>query len=132
MDPRRHLGRRLALVAAAAAASIGAAFPVAASAQQQPVGLRVSADVSGCHGSPAAGTVVCDVYVSFSSISGARSYTAEVSRPGGGVQTFGVSGGSASLPVGYTGNGHYVVTIKAWGDPAGAEKNGVVAKAQSN
>jgi hypothetical protein len=25
-----------------------------------------------------------------------------------------------------------VVTIKAWGDPAGAEKNGVVAKAQSN
>jgi hypothetical protein len=132
MDPRRHLGRRLALVAAAAAASIGAAFPAAASAQQQPVALRVSADVTGCHGSPAAGTAVCDIYVSFSSISAARSYTAEVSRPGGSVQSFDVSGGSATLPVGYTGNGQYVVTIKAWGDPAGAKDNGVVAKAQSN
>jgi hypothetical protein len=132
MDPRRHLGRRVALGAASAAASLGVLLPGVASAQTEPASLSVSADVSGCHGSPAAGTVVCDIYVSFSSISGARSYTAEVSRPGGGVQTFGVSGGSASLPVGYTGNGHYVVTIKAWGDPAGAEKNGVVAKAQSN
>jgi hypothetical protein len=129
MDPRPHFRRRLARVALATAASLAALAPATAAAQQDPAGLNVSADVAGCHGSPAAGTVVCDVYVSFSSISGARYYTAEVSRPGGGVQTFDVAGGSATLPVGYTGNGTYVVTIKAYGDPAGADKNGVVAKA---
>jgi hypothetical protein len=132
MDPRPHPARRLVLSALAATASLAALIPAAASAQPQPAGLSVSADVSGCHGSPAAGTVVCDIYVSFSSISGARSYTAEVTRPGGGVQTFGVSGGSATLPVGYTGNGTYVVTIKAYGDPAGADKNGVIAKSSAN
>ena len=130
MDPRRHLGRRAALGAASVAASLGVLLPGVASGQTQPAGLSVSADVTGCHGSPAAGTVACDIYVSFSSISGARSYTAEVSRPGGGVQTFNVGGGSATLPVGYTGNGTYVVTIKAYGDPAGADKRGVIAKAR--
>jgi hypothetical protein len=108
-----------------------ALLPAAASAQTEPAGLSVSADVVGCHGSPAAGTVVCDIYVSYSSISGARSYSAEVTRPGGGVQTFGVGGGSATLPVGYAGNGTYVVTIKAYGDPAGADKNGVIAKSSA-
>jgi hypothetical protein len=130
MDPRPHSTRRLVLIALAATASLAALIPAAASAQPQPVGLSVSADVTGCRGSPAAGSVVCDIYVSFSSISGARSYTAEVTRPGGGVQTFSVGGGSASLPVGYTGNGTYVVTIKAYGDPVGAQKNGVIAKAK--
>jgi hypothetical protein len=130
MDPRLHPTRRLVLIALAATASLAALIPAAASAQPQPVGLSVSADVTGCRGSPAAGSVVCDIYVSFSSISGARSYTAEVTRPGGGVQTFSVGGGSASLPVGYTGNGTYVVTIKAYGDPVGAQKNGVIAKAK--
>jgi hypothetical protein len=131
MDPRLHLGRRVALAAAAVAAAFGTLFPAGASAQQTPVGLSVSADVTGCHGSPAAGTVVCNLYVSFSSVSGATSYTAEVARPGGGAQTFNVGGGSATLPVGYTGNGEYVVTIKAYGDPAGADKNGVIAKDRS-
>jgi hypothetical protein len=130
MDPRLHPTRRLVLIALAATASLAALIPAAASAQPQPVGLSVSADVTGCRGSPAAGSVVCDIYVSFSSISGARSYTAEVTRPGGGVQTFSVGGGSASLPVAYTGNGTYVVTIKAYGDPVGAQKNGVIAKAK--
>jgi hypothetical protein len=129
MDPRPHPARRFSLAALAAVASLAAIAPAAA-AQQDTVGLSVSADVTGCHGSPAAGTVVCEIYVSFSSVSGARSYTAEVSGPGGGVQTFDVGSGSATLPVGYTGNGTYVVTIKAYGDPAGADKNGVVAKAK--
>jgi hypothetical protein len=129
MDPRPHPKRRLVLIGLAATASLAALIPAAASAQPQPVGLSVSADVGGCRGSPAAGTVVCDIYVSFSSISGAQSYTAEVSGPGGGVQTFGVGGGSATLPVGYTGNGTYVVTVKAYGDPAGPDRHGVIAKA---
>ena len=116
------------MAAATAAATFGALFPAGASAQQTPVGLSVSADVTGCHGSPAAGTVVCNLYVSFSSVSGATSYTAEVTRPGGGVQTFDVGRGSATLPVTYTGNGEYVVTIKAYGDPAGADDKGVIAK----
>jgi hypothetical protein len=131
MDPRPHPARRLTLAALAAAGSIMALLPSVASAQTEPAGLSVSADVSGCHGSPAAGTVVCDIYVSFSSISGARSYTAEVTGPGGGVQTFGVGGGAASLPVRYAGNGTYTVTIKAYGDPAGADKSGVIAKSKS-
>jgi hypothetical protein len=130
MDPRRHPTRRLVTTALAATASLAALIPAVASAQQSPAGLSVSASVTGCHGSPAAGTVVCDIYVSFSSISGATSYTAEVSRPGGGVQTFDVGGGSAMLPVGYNGNGTYTVTIKAYGDPAGAAKQGVIAKAE--
>ena len=114
----------------AATASLAALIPAVASARQQPAALQVTADVVGCHGSPAAGSVVCDLSVSFSSINGARSYTAEVSRPGGGVQSFEVSGGAATLPVGYTGNGTYTVTIKAYGDPAGEAKNGVIAKAK--
>ena len=130
MDPRGHPKRRLFGTALAATASLAALIPAAASARQQPVPLSVSASVSGCSGSPAAGTVVCSIDVSFSSINGARSYTAEVTRPGGGLQTFDVSGGAASLPVGYTGNGTYTVTIKAYGDPAGAAKNGVIAKAK--
>jgi hypothetical protein len=132
MDPRRHPARRFTLAALAAAGSAVALLPSAASAQTEPAGLSVSADVVGCHGSPAARSVVCNIYVSFSSISGARSYTAEVTGPGGGVQTFGVGAGSATLPVGYTGNGTYTVTIKAYGDPAGADKNGVIAKSKSN
>ena len=130
MDPRPHPKRRLVLTALAATASLAALVPAAASAKQQPAGLSVTADVSGCHGSPAAGSVVCDISVSFSSISGARSYVAEVSRPGGSVQSFPVRGGYATLPVGYTGNGTYVVTVKAFGDPVGAAKNGVIAKAK--
>jgi hypothetical protein len=128
MEPRQHLGRRVALVAAAAAASFAALFPAGARAQQTPVGLSVSADVTGCRGGAAVGGITCDIYVSFSSVSGATSYTAEVARPGAGVQTFNVGGGSATLPVGYTGNGEYVVTIKAYGDPAGPQKKGVIAK----
>jgi hypothetical protein len=131
MDPRPNFARRITIAALAAAGSAMALFPAAASAQTEPAGLSVSADVVGCHGSPAAGTVVCDIYVSYSSISGARSYSAEVTRPGGGVQTFDVAGGSATLPVGYAGNGTYVVTIKAYGDPAGADKNGVIAKSRA-
>jgi hypothetical protein len=131
MDPQRNLGRRVAIAAVAAVAALAAALPGAASAQQEPVALSVSADVVGCHGSPRAGTVVCDFYVSFSSVSGATSYTAEVTQPGSGVQTFDVGAGSATLPVGYTGNGEYVVTIKAYGNPAGPDKQGVVAKSKS-
>jgi hypothetical protein len=131
MEPRQHLGRRVALVAAAAAASFAALFPAGAWAQHTPVGLSVSADVTGCRGGAAVGGITCDIYVSFSSVSGATSYTAEVTRPGGGVQTFNVGGGSATLPVGYTGNGEYVVTIKAYGDPAGADEKGVIAKDRS-
>jgi hypothetical protein len=130
MDPRPHFAGRLARTALGAAASLAVLLPATAAAQQDPAGLRVSADVTGCHGSPAAGTVVCNIYVSFSSISGASSYTAEVARPGGGVQTFEVGRGSATLPVGYTGNGTYTVTIKAYGNPAGPDNKGVVAKAK--
>jgi hypothetical protein len=111
--------------------SVVALLPSVASAQTAPAGLSVTADVTGCHGSPAAGSVVCDLYVSFSSISGARSYTAEVTPPGGGVQTFDVAGGSATLPVAYTGNGTYAVTVKAWGDPVGPSEHGVVGKDKS-
>ena len=131
MDPQQNLGRRVAIAAVAVVGALAAALPAAASAQQEPAALSVSADVVGCHGSPRAGTVVCDVYVSFSSVSGATSYTADVARPGGGVQSFDVGAGSATLPVGYTGNGDYVVTIKAWGNPAGPDKKGVVAKSKS-
>jgi hypothetical protein len=116
------------MAAVAAAATFGALFPSGASAQQTPVGLSVSADVTGCRGGAAVGGITCDLYVSFSSVSGATSYTAEVARPGGGVQTFDVGRGSATLPVGYAGNGTYTVTIKAYGDPVGADDKGVIAK----
>jgi hypothetical protein len=131
MDPRPHLGRRVAIGAAAALASLVALFPAGGSAQTAPAGMSVSASVTGCRGGASAGGITCDIYVSFSSVSGATSYTAEVAGPGGGPQSFSVGSGSATLPVGYTGNGQYVVTIKAWGDPVGAADKGVIAKDRS-
>jgi hypothetical protein len=131
MDPRQQLGRRVAIGAATLLASLAALFPVGASAQTSPVGMSVSASVTGCRGGAAAGGITCEIYVSFSSVAGATSYTAEVISPGGGAQQFSVGSGSATLPVAYSGNGEYVVTVKAWGDPVGSAKKGVVAKDSS-
>jgi hypothetical protein len=113
MDPRRHLRRWLAVAGVSAVAGVAAG---GASGQSVHT-LSVSASVSGCEGS--GGAITCEVDASFGSISGAEYYTAKVTAPGGGAQSFGrVGPGSASLPVSWTGNGEYVVTISAWGsDP---------------
>jgi hypothetical protein len=129
MDPRQHLARRAAIVTVAAVGALGAfgATPAAAAS-----GLSVSASVTGCSGSPRAGTITCNVDVAFGSVPGAVSYTAEVIRPDGSTQSFGQVGpAAASLPVSYVGNGEYVVTISAWGDPEGQADKRVIDKDRS-
>ena len=128
MASRLHAGRRVAI---AAVVALTLSAPAGASALAEPVALTVSADVTGCQGSYSSG-ITCNFAVSFGSVSGAQYYTAEVARPDGSTQSLGKVGpGAASLPATYTGNGEYVVTIKAWGDPVGPAKEGVVAKDSS-
>jgi hypothetical protein len=85
-----------------------------------PGSIAVSASLASCDRS--GGGTTCQIAVSFSSLPGAAHYTATVTRPDGTTQGFGSVGpGSATLPVGYTGNGHYVVTVSAW---SGAKRLG--------
>lgn len=85
-----------------------------------PGSISVSTSLAGCDRSGEG--ITCGIAVSFSSLPGADHYTATVTRPDGSTQEFGrVGQGSATLPVTYTGNGQYVVTISAWG---GAERLG--------
>jgi hypothetical protein len=79
--------------------------------------LGVSVSNGGC--GIARGTqIVCQLQVSFNPIDGATRYTATVTAPNGGVTDVGAIGaGGASIPVAYTGDGSYSVTVSAWGEP---------------
>jgi hypothetical protein len=110
-SPRRRL-RWLAgsVVALLAAAAVAAPSVLGGG----PGSISVSASLAGCERS--AGSINCQIAVSFSSLRGASHYTATVTRPDGSVQELGQVGpGAATLPVTYTHNGEYVVTISAWG-----------------
>lgn len=110
----RWIGGSIAVLLAAAAV----AAPTVSGGG--PGSISVAASLAGCDRS--GGGITCQIGVSFSSLPGADHYTATVTRPDGSTQAFGhVGSGSATLPVTYTGNGHYVVTISAWG---GAERLG--------
>lgn len=103
----RWLGAALATVLVAAAIAAPTSSGGGAGS------IAVSASLAGCGGS--GGAVTCNIAVSFSSLPKADHYTATVTGPDGRIQGFGrVGPGSATLPVAYSGNGHYVVTISAW------------------
>jgi hypothetical protein len=109
--PRRRLRRSVATVAAAAAAGVSPfGFPAAGEGQ---LGLDVSASLGGCGRS--GDGISCRIDVAYGSLPLASHYTAVVARPNGTTQDFGrVPEGDISLPVTYTGDGTYTVTITAW------------------
>jgi len=77
--------------------------------------LDVSVSNAGC-GIGGGSSVVCRLQVSFNAIDGASSYTASVAGPDGSVVDYGAIGaGGATIPVPYTGNGTYSVSVSAWG-----------------
>ncbi|MGI8460479.1 MAG: hypothetical protein ACR2OC_02415, partial [Solirubrobacterales bacterium] len=64
----------------------------------------------------------CDIQIGFGGVSGADTYTADITRSDGSVQDLGVvgggeGGGSATALVPYVGSGTYTVTVSAWGEP---------------
>jgi hypothetical protein len=81
-----------------------------------PAALTVSTSLDSCG---IAGTdVVCKLDVSFSTVNGAASYNATVTRTDGSVVDYGAIGaGGASLWVPYVGPGSYSVRITAYGTP---------------
>ena len=100
----------------AAALVIGAIASPAVSGQGA-ASIDVSASVTGCQKS--GGGISCQVAVSFGTLADADYYTAKVTAPGGSTQRFGrVPAGSVTLPVAYTGNGDYTVTIAAYDENA--------------
>lgn len=113
--PRSVARRRLRWIGGSVAALLAAAAVAAPTVSGGgPGSISVTASLAGCDRSD--GGITCRIGVSFSSLPGADHYTATVTRPDGSTQAFGhVGPGSATLPVTYTRNGHYVVTISAWG-----------------
>jgi hypothetical protein len=105
--------RRRWLLGSIAAVLVAGAVAAPAVSGGGPGSIAVSASLAGCDRS---GTgITCQVAVSFSPLPRAAYYSATVTRPDGATQAFGrVGPGSATLPVTYTRNGHYLVTISAW------------------
>jgi hypothetical protein len=81
-----------------------------------PASLGVSTSLGGC--GLAGSDIVCELNVSYESVSGASRYTATVTRADGSVVDYGnVAAGGASLYVTYVGPGTYSVRITAYGSP---------------
>lgn len=81
-----------------------------------PASLAVSVALDGC--SAAGSAVACRLAIDYETLPDATTYTASVSRPDGSVVDLGTVGaGSASVWVGYVGDGVYTVEVSAYGDP---------------
>src|SRR4051794_26522281 len=87
----------------------------ALSAGSSAAALDVSVSNAGC-GIGGGSSIVCRLQVSFNPIDGASSYTASITAPDGSVVDYGAIGpGGTTIPVPYTGDGTYSVSVSAWG-----------------
>jgi hypothetical protein len=106
----------LALAATSPAFGLNSDGTEPVGAQATPAALTVSTSLDAC--GMAGSDVVCKLDVSFSTVNGASSYSATVTRADGSVVDYGAIGaGGASLWVPYVGPGSYSVRITAYGSP---------------
>lgn len=110
-------GRRRTLLLALLAIAVPLpALAAEGSLTASPASLGVSTSLGSC--GLAGSEIVCALKVSYSSLPGATSYSATVTRADGSVVDYGeVGAGGTTLWVPYVGSGTYSVRITAYGEP---------------